>query len=187
MRSAIRTIAAAAALLVAAGPGWAQVPPDPELEPVQAWVSDPLVAPEDVVAVHGTGWEPGSQVEIALDGRFLVAAGVDRDGRFSRPVTIPNDVIEGDLTLTVTGTDASGQGTEFPIPLEAQQVGAPGITGGIILAIVFGGLVVLVGLFLLVQRRRRTLTEEVERGHMPVRNPERGKAPQPEDAERGRS
>jgi hypothetical protein len=180
----LRIAALATALLLGGSSSWAQVPPDPELEPVQAWVTDPLVSPDEVVAVHGTGWEPGSQVEIALDGRFLVAAGVDRDGRFSRPVTIPNDILEGELTLTVSGTDAVGREAEFPIPLEAQEVGAPGIAWGIVLAIVFGGLVLLVALVLLMQRRRQTLTEDVRRGEMPVRNPEPGKAPQPEDAER---
>lgn len=181
---AIRFLIPLGIVLAASGGAAGQVPPDPGLEPVRAWVSDPLVAADQVIAVHGTGWEAGSQVEIALDGRFVVAAGVDRDGRFSRGVRIPNDIAEGELVLNVTGTDATGSSADFAVPLEARQPAAPGLTGGIILAIVLGALVLVAAIFLLVQRRRRTLTEDLEEGHLPVRNPERGKAPQPEDAER---
>lgn len=183
MNSAIRSLIVCVALLGWAAPAWAQVPPPTELEPVEAWVNDPVVTPDDVVVVHGTGWEPESQVDVALGGRFLISAGVGRDGRFSRSVTIPNDVAEEDLTLTVSGTDATGQETEFPVPLTAQEVAAPGITGGIVVAIVVGAVVLIAGFFLLLRRRRRTLTEDIETGHMPVRNPEPGKPPQPEDAE----
>jgi hypothetical protein len=182
VRPAIRMLVAAA-VLQAAVPASAQVPPPTELEPVQAWVQDTVVTPDDVVTVHGTGWDPESQVEVVLDGRFLVSAGVGRDGRFSRSVAIPNDVAEGDLTLTVSGTDAAGQETEVPIPLTAQEVAAPGIVLGLIVAVAIGAVLLIAGLLLLWQRRRRTLTEDVEAGHMPVRNPEPGKAPQPKDAD----
>ena len=72
------------------------------------------------VPVSGTGYEPGTTVDLWLDGEggtLLGTVQVDASGSFSTQVTLPVTAL-GDHEIVVTGTDALGAETAGSVPVE---------------------------------------------------------------------
>lgn len=82
-------------------------------------VGPPLVLSADTVVaggavdVTGTEWEPGSDVEVALDGSgdpvSLGTLTADADGKISGPLTIPGNSEPGLHTIAALGINGSGE------------------------------------------------------------------------------
>lgn len=117
--------AACTALVMLAGPAWAQYPPG---GPVVA-VSDNTVVPGQQLTVSGDGWLPNSTVTFTFfsEATGLGSAPVDADGSFSAQVTIPADADPGPHRLVTTGTSAAG--TPASVELQLTVLGSDGSGG----------------------------------------------------------
>ncbi|HEX6208939.1 MAG TPA: hypothetical protein VF058_11360 [Actinomycetota bacterium] len=174
MRCVLVLVAAAVA---AAAPVRAQQqgPEEPtiaEVEPARARVGD-------TVDVRGTGWEPGSRIEISHQRRPLAFATVRPDGRWEAGVRVPSADPPTTIEVTVSGTAVTGETTTLEVSLDV----APGMPRGI--WIVVGGvalvvlLVLALGWAMLARQRRRSITQRVAEGQTPSRNPDPRREPQP--------
>lgn len=89
--------------LLIASPAMASYPPDSPT--VGAGSSN--VAGGASTTLTGAGWQPGSTVTFALEGKTLGTATVAGDGTFSASVSVPC-VSAGSHTITASGTGSSG-------------------------------------------------------------------------------
>jgi hypothetical protein len=102
-----------------------------EHAPTTATVSDPTPEQEQEIVVAGNGWQPGTRVEVTLEGDVLGSATVASSGVFEAPALIPSGAPVGIQRLLVAGTAAHA-----PFSLEiAIQVAS----GGAPVALVIGG------------------------------------------------
>ena len=115
------------------------------------------------VPVEGTGYEPGTTVDLWLDGEggtLLGTVQVDGDGSFSTEVSLPDTTL-GDHEIVVTGTDALGTDTTGSI--EVQVTGTLPSTGSSSTgqAVQMAMMLLVAGVLLVgtTQRRHRTRVE----------------------------
>jgi hypothetical protein len=71
-------------------------------------VSNPSPTRDGAIEVFSSGWEPGTDVAIALGGTELRRVVADADGRVRTDVRIPPDARAGFGVLSVTGASATG-------------------------------------------------------------------------------
>ena len=151
--------------------------------------SGPLLYPVDTATptaggtlrVGGSGWLPGSTVDVELHSTpvHLGSVLVDQDGGFLFTATIPADTPPGshEIVATGTGADRQPQSVSSPIDVVAAQAGATTtttaarvttttthgrsstlpLTGGDTLALAVGGIALVGGGIALAMRRRRTV------------------------------
>jgi hypothetical protein len=73
--------------------------------------SPTTVAVGSVLAVSGTGCDPGEAVDIALDGTAIGSTTADDQGDYATDVTVPSSAVPGDADLTATcGLESSTLG-----------------------------------------------------------------------------
>jgi hypothetical protein len=121
------------------------------------------VEPGRYARIQGSGFEPGSDVDVWLfsDPRYLGRIVVDAAGAFDGQVLIPTDVADGVHTLQANGTTADGAQRSVSIQVEVDRAGSPapttlaftGATGSGLLAL--AAVLVLAGLALLCWAQRR--------------------------------
>jgi hypothetical protein len=81
-------------------------------------------APGETITVVGTGWGPGQQVDIKVDGSPNQVVTADASGRFEFPYTVPAD-LEGTVTITAV-CGAIGQALTVSAEAGAAQVQVAG-------------------------------------------------------------
>lgn len=131
-----------------------------------ATVSDSEVESDGTVIVSGTGFMPGSEVELVLrsDPISLGSVTTDADGSFTKRVRIPASASPGRHTITATGVDRSGAPRVLSVVVtvvrtaDATPSAAPPRTGADPAPWVVGGVALLVagGGGLILARRRRS-------------------------------
>lgn len=163
-----------------AAPAAAQVPSG---ETTEVGASRSEAPAGDEITVHGSGWEPGAQVTLRIAGQPLAATTVGADGRFARPVMIPNDLGPGSYEVTAEGPDATGNATSLTFQVEVVEGATP--RGSFVIVGIVAAITLLVFVVTLIwffgKRRRTSLAEAAEAGETPAANPDPRDAPQPAD------
>ena len=135
-------------------------PPD---EPTVG-VSDSTVFPCDAVVFTGANFEPGTTVDVTLDGEVVATALVEADGTFSVSVTIPCATTPGTHVLGAGGVNtvitvlSLGGGVPGGGPVVTPGTGANLGAGIFILAALL-----VIGVMALVATRRRVRVAQPQR------------------------
>lgn len=142
-----------AALLPSAA--WAQY--GTETEPLT--VSDTTVSPGDSVVVSGSGFAPGSEVEITIESapRLLATVRAGAQGKISATVRIPTNLSGSPHTLKATGVTPDGATLVLSMRITVLGTGGElAFTGTRTLfpLVVVGALLLLAWVSLRVARRR---------------------------------
>lgn len=111
------------------------------------------------VGVNGTGFAPGSSVNISLNGSDLATATADADGNFSTTVSLPSGLSGQQTIVAAQGNVTASAGITIDCSSGAGSGGGGGLpnTGVAVIGLGALGLVLLVGgaaLVLAGQRRR---------------------------------
>ncbi|SDO84858.1 hypothetical protein SAMN05660199_02662 [Klenkia soli] len=125
--------------------------------PVDGSTSTGQVSPGSVLTIRGSGFAPGEQVTVTLDGSATPLATVtaDGEGRVEAVVQIPQDVLLGPAVVRMVGTD-SAAATEVSLDVAARAETDPaGRTPWPLMAAGLGLLVVATTLATAAARRPR--------------------------------
>jgi hypothetical protein len=100
--------------------------------PVSVTVADLRVVPGEDIVLSGTGWLPGSVVNIFLFSTpvLLGTSTVDEQGSFTTTVRLPADTEPGGHTLVMTGLDEDGLPRKVSIPINVVAA-ASSVTAGV--------------------------------------------------------
>ena len=131
----------------------------PPQEPVVG-VSDSTVFPCDEIVFTGEHFEPGTTVDITLDGVVIATATVGPHGRYSVTVKIPCDTAPGTHVL-----GAGGANTQITV-LAAGGAGGGGTTGtgaNLGAGILILAALLVIGVTALVATRRRVRVAQPQR------------------------
>lgn len=155
-------------LLLGATHAWAQSSEPVSTGALQSTIdAGEEVQPGTEIALSGSGFAPGAQIDIVIesDPIHLGTVSTDATGYFEATVTIPTTGLSaGDHTLKATGPGPAGGLRVLSIPIEVAgspvaaspaPYGLP-VTGLVVLPFAAFGLAAVVGGAFLVQRSRRT-------------------------------
>ena len=114
------------------------------------------IGPNGVIDVTGSGFDPGSAVDVWImsDPVYLGSVTVDADGTFAASLAVPDDLPLGDHTVQANGVTTGGVSRSLNLGIElVTNVVLP--TTGSSSPIPIAALVTALGLFIAVATRRR--------------------------------
>lgn len=95
------------ALVTTAGTASAQTTyPTPPASSEEGFLSDSSIAQGEAVVFGGDGFEPGTDVDVAVDGEVLGSVEADENGEFAVELEFEDC---GEFTLTGSGTGSEGE------------------------------------------------------------------------------
>jgi hypothetical protein len=137
--------------LLMSGIALAQVQPYGPTYTGSATVSQTEAGPGELITVSGSGFKPGSTVQVFWDGVKIASAVADENGFVSVQFRIPSDASPGVHTVSLVGERAQGGTLTLSKNITVVGVVSEGLlpfTGGqLMLALLVGGLVLAVAGF----------------------------------------
>lgn len=109
-------------MMLLVGPAAAQYPP----LPADVEISDTTLVPGQTFVLSGSGWLPGSTVDVTLfsDPVHLGSAEVGADTVFSTALELPESTEPGTHTLEVAGTSDDGDARTVELTVEVLAAGS---------------------------------------------------------------